>query len=319
MMKFMFCMMSVGVLTTGCATERLHVHVEDERGCPVPDVEVGLSTMNKYVFMGSDKAKDYDIYTAMTDTNGNAVVNFRCINGSFGWGINSSNYYPSVSHRGAFKGEDLLPIPMYRLDEHEKYESVRIWRKRNPQPMIAWCEKEKRRTPKGVGRFGFDLKLFDWLPPFGHGEVADFYYVQIKESDYSEGDLVGKLEFKENDGAYVKKMSEFKEFPTTYGVDLATSFKSEFNSYGYKKLQYLLRTNIVSKDEYMIVRSRVKVDERGNIVSVHYTKIFGPFSVGCNYIVASEVVFNPNENDTNLEYDVNRNLNSACDNKNLLP
>jgi len=319
MMKFMFCMMSVGVLTTGCATERLHVHVEDERGCPVPDVEVGLSTMNKYVFMGSDKAKDYDIYTAMTDTNGNAVVNFRCINGSFGWGINSSNYYPSVSHRGAFKGEDLLPIPMYRLDEHEKYESVRIWRKRNPQPMIAWCEKEKRRTPKGVGRFGFDLKLFDWLPPFGHGEVADFYYVQIKESDFSEGDLVGKLEFDENGGAYVGRKRVFKEFPTTYEADTSMPYKTEFNSYGYRKLNYLLRTNFVAKDEYMVVRSRVKVDEQGKILSAHYAKIFGPFSVGNNYIVAAEVVFNPNENDANLEYDVNRNLNPDCGNANLLP
>ena len=80
------------VSTTGCATERLYVHVDDELGRPVANAVVELGTMNKVIPFGSDRAKDYDHYEAVTDTNGNAVVKFNCKNGCFGWGVNASNY-----------------------------------------------------------------------------------------------------------------------------------------------------------------------------------------------------------------------------------
>ena len=62
----------------------------------------------------------------------------------------------------------------------------------------------------------------------------------------------------------------------------------------------------------MVVRTRVKTDDHGNVISAHYAKIFGPFSAGDNFIVADEIVFNPNVNDPNLEFDVRKNLNPDC-------
>jgi len=308
-----------GILSTGCASERLSVHVEDEIGLPVSNAVVQLVTMNKYIPFGSYKSKDFDHYESKTDDRGNAVVRFRCVNGCFDWGVVSSNHYPHAGGRGEFKGEDMLPLPYYRFDEHEKNVSTVLWSKRNPRPMVAWCNRERRRTPQGMGRFGFDLKVFDWLPPHGHGEKADFYYVQVKENAYSDGELVGKLEFEGEDGAYIGKKNGNASFPSVYEADAKATYKKVFPSYGYGKAGRLLRTNFLTKDEYMVVRSRVEVDEQGRIMSAHYAKILGPFLAGNNYIVAAEVVFNPDRNDVNLEFDVRCNLNSRCGHESLLP
>lgn len=321
MRKVFFFMITVSVLATGCATERLYVHVEDECGCPVVGVEVGLSTMNKYVFMGSDKAKDYDIYTAMTDTNGNAVVNFRCINGSFGWGINSSNYYPSVSHRGAFKGEDLLPIPMYRLDEHEKHESVVIWRKRNPQPMYARHKYPSIRPPKSNGRFGFDMKKFDWLPPQGKGEVADFYLDQNVGQIQPGTEYHGFIEFEKNCGAYVAKGTGNQTFPSTYSADTNRTFVTRLDFIEVDQngdTPIVRRKYIAQKDEYLVLRTRVKCDSDGNIIAANYSKLLGPVGVGYK-LEFEELVFNPRVNDVNLELDSRNNLVEECRSYGLAP
>lgn len=57
----------------------------------------------------------------------------------------------------------------------------------------------------------------------------------------------------------------------------------------------------------MVVRSRVECNENGEIISANYSKIHGEFYLKFNVGVES-VIFNPRINDTNLEFDPNRNL-----------
>ena len=298
------------VSTTGCATERLYVHVDDELGRPVANAVVELGTMNKVIPFGSDRAKDYDHYEAVTDTNGNAVVKFNCKNGCFGWGVNASNYYPSVSHRAEFKGDYLFPMPMCVLYEHEKRASEVIWRKRNPQPMYARGGFPSIRPPCQNGRFGFDMKVFDWLPPQGKGEVADFYLVQNIGKIKHGTKYAGYIEFEDGCGAYLAHKTGNKIFPSTYSADTNATFISRFDfvEVGQKDGEPIVRRKYIAQEnEYMVLRTRVKRDLKGNVISANYSKLLGPVGVG--YVLEfSELVFNHRPNDPNLELDSRNNM-----------
>lgn len=68
----------------------------------------------------------------------------------------------------------------------------------------------------------------------------------------------------------------------------------------------------------MVIRSRVKCDENGNIVAANYSKILGPMGL-FGMVGLKEVVFNPRPNDTNLEFDPNRNLYQGKKGRGMIP
>lgn len=57
---------------------------------------------------------------------------------------------------------------------------------------------------------------------------------------------------------------------------------------------------VAEDDEYLVFRTRIVKDEKGNIVSANYGKIYGGIrTVG--FIGASAIYFNSNPNDVNME------------------
>lgn len=68
----------------------------------------------------------------------------------------------------------------------------------------------------------------------------------------------------------------------------------------------------------MVIRSRVKCDEKGNIVSANYSKILGTMRL-VGGVGVKEAVFNPRPNDTNLEFDPDRNLYQGKKGRGMIP
>lgn len=62
----------------------------------------------------------------------------------------------------------------------------------------------------------------------------------------------------------------------------------------YKKVVQL------GEDEYIVYRTRTKIDDKGNLISVHYGKIYGPWTF-YKSMRAEAMYFNPIPNNTNLE------------------
>ena len=67
---------------------------------------------------------------------------------------------------------------------------------------------------------------------------------------------------------------------------------------------------MLKKDDYLIFRTRTKVDENGNLIEARYGKIYGPIEFNFVLNPIGEIMqksiqmsyhFNPNVNDTNLE------------------
>lgn len=62
------------------------------------------------------------------------------------------------------------------------------------------------------------------------------------------------------------------------------------------------------RDVGYFLRTRVKLDADGEIISAHYAKIYGDFRFDPRGAVSFTYYFNPVPNDRNLEFDPQRNL-----------
>ena len=293
-------------VNAGCATERLYVKVVDDEGIPVPNATVNVYFTSSPIVLGDGTNHHYE---GKTDTNGNAVVKFNCNTSDFAWRVEADGYYRGNIHTENFKGEDVILPPgigYVVLHEHEKCGEETLYRKKNPQPMYAYTREMNVKSPISNGRYGFDLQLFDWLPPLGNGKIADFYYVRERpdetnmtvkarerqssflhfkngEPGYPRlGDVIGRIEFGENCGAYVEKQTGCESFPSAYQADVNREF--------------------VQLIHIMI---------RGN---------GGRASMGlAGRVAVEEAVFNPRPNDTNLEFDPERNLYQGKKGRGMIP
>ena len=75
----------------------------------------------------------------------------------------------------------------------------------------------------------------------------------------------------------------------------------KFSSYcSYKDSGDYGSVRVAEGDEYLVFRTRVVKDEKGNIVSANYGKIYGAIrTVG--FFGANAIYFNSNPNDVNME------------------
>ena len=345
MTKHPLLLMLMLFVHAGCASERLYVKVIDGDGSPVSNATVNVGFTSGHVVFADGKSCDYE---AKTGQDGNAVVSFNGSSSDVYWSVKADGYYPSDTRHETFKVEVVqIPPIFYKVNmlEHEKHGEITLYRKKNPQPMYAYTREMNVKSPIANGRYGFDLKCFDWLPPHGHGKVADFYYVRERQDETnvmkrvrydksgflqfkrgeagypSLGDIIGHIEFDENCGAYVGKKTGCKRFPSVHSAHPECEFTRLFpitivncDEFGI----WLQESSVIGKDEYMVIRSRVSCDENGKIISANYSKILGPF--GFKYlVVVDESVFNPRPNDTNLEFDPERNLYQGNKGRGMIP
>ena len=350
-MKRCFTLLLLTLANIGCANEQLYVKVTDDKGRPVANatVKVGFSTSHT-LFGGGHRgnANSGGKAEARTDTNGNAVVKFNCTSSDFGWHVEADGYYRSNIRKEHFKFEEVVVPPAFGyviLHEHEKHGEITIYRKKDPQPMYAFSWEMGREAPVGNGRYGFDLQCNDWLPPLGTGKIADFYYVRERKDMGNVntllsrkkgfeifsfrngtpgwpklGDVIGRIEFEDSCGAYVGRGTGLESFPSVYCADTNQVYLSNFPIYieAQQGNIWLHEGDVIGDNEYMVIRSRVKRDKAGRIVSANYSKLIGPVGFGST-VGIKQSVFNPRPNDTNLEFDPKRNLYQGKKGRGMIP
>ena len=312
MNKYLIMAFVISLACTGCASERLYVKVIDHEGNPISNATVHVGFTSGHVVFAEGKSCDYE---ARTREDGNAVVRFNCDNLDVYWSVKADGYYPSDTYKEIFKIDVVSIPPAYYnviMLEHEKNGMAKLWKKLNPQPMIAHgvsYMEDQRLFPTKNGKYGFDMMMFDWLPPLGEGEIADFYLVRRIGEEVPDG-IVGYLEFADRCGMYTAKQTGSKTFPSTYEANTNVSLKAQMPFIfdhaddGSKAVTY---KDIIGEDEYGVLRTRVVCDEHGKIVQANYSKVLGPFRAGLAYrgwvLYTPCAVFNPRVNDTNLESD----------------
>ena len=289
--------------------------VRDQNGAPVENAKVVVKQLAKIQPLDFWAELNYDTHTARTDKNGRAVVNFNVNYRRFDWSVEADGYYstPNEKHE-AFKIDENEEDDSITLLEHEITRETTLYKKINPQPMIGYAAVSGINLPSPSGRFGFDLELQDWIAPYGKGKTVDFYVVMNVTTNGDEVVYGGGFEFENGAGVYRAKQTGSDAFPSTYHADTNATYQSSISFFEKCRIkgrdEEVLTSRPVAVDgEYLVMRTRVKCDDQGNRVSANYSKMIGKVYLGESWIF-KEVVFNPRSNDSNLEFDGERNLGS---------
>lgn len=285
-------------------TVRLDIEIKDYDGNPLPGVTIQCASKKRPLIPWA--RSEYNGMQWTTDKEGKVSESFDCFEGFVHCRFTADGYYPEKIRDIKFRADyDDKTDSMIFSETYKKLE-VKLRKIINPQPMIKHrIDKGIMDLPKRHGRFGFDLKVGDWIAPDGKGEIADFYVVYDWVEDEKTISSSGRIEFVDKGcGAYKKKKLLCKKFPVDYSVDKEAEFVSSipFHSYTIKETWKSDDLVPAAEDEFLVIRSRTSYDENGNMVGAHYTHIQGPIGIGY-YFGLGDVYFNPRVNDTNLEYD----------------
>ena len=281
------------------------VHVKDTDNVPALGAIVKVWT-DKDHFQGLSKSSIYSYYETITDSNGIAVLSFPCYSSSIYACAYGDDYYREDSGfipiKSTFNWSDFSVT----LKEHSKDISFIVRRKRNSASLCYTPPSFSAKLPKASGEFGFDLLMDDWIAPHGDGKVADFYVQREASPTNDQVTVNSSIVFKgDGNGAYIrKKVKTTSDFKTDYEADTNGTYLTCIPLRRYPAPDYPRYTysSIVKEDEYLVMRTRVEKDVKGNIVKATYSAMYGTVHINGRFSCVG-YVFNPTPNDPNLEID----------------
>ena len=280
-------------------------HVKDDKGNPVSNATVKVWT-DKSRYGGWAKSSQYDYYTGITDANGTVKISFACYVAYFeGCAYSDRHYredcgYIEIKHIGHADWSATLT-------EHSKEISFTIRRKKNPISLYYRLPSYSIKLPMPSGEFGFDLMMNDWIEPYGEGKTADFYVQRETSPTNSKVTLNSGIVFRgDGNGAYIrKKIKTTSDFKTDYDADTNGVYLAHLPLQIFPCPDNSVYTNsaIVKADEYIVMRTRVKKDAKGDVVKANYSAMHGVMHINESFSCRG-YVFNPIPNDPNLEMDL---------------
>lgn len=248
---------------------------------------------------GRDAMKEMDT----SDRSGMAHIDLRSSRTSdYDYWADAPGYYRSTWKSQHIRFAELF-YPFYHIKylDNQLNNEVVLRTIKNPIPMDVASFPSGKRFPKLDDEVFFDLEKMDWLPPYGHGAIGD---VKLKcradvEKDRYEGTelvFVGR-----GCGAVIVPLDKSSVFKSPYHADPLDDYKNVcyFND----------TTEKMYGDGCLIARVRVEFDDKGEIISSHYVKIYELSLWG--ELKTTGIYFNPIPNDTNLECDVRLSNNKS--------
>lgn len=273
-------------------TASLTVRVFDESAVPIKVAQVSIWSQ--------------DTMKELQRTGGvNEQANFSAQLPAFGvlyYSASSDGFYSSWGER-RFKQDAMRGDPSKwsesRWEPWNATEDVTLKRKGTLIPMFAKRIGIMELPNEGKGT-GYDLKIGDWVEPYGKGKQADINFAAT--GDIASGSFLLRWTFsKIGDGIHVvlpdegtrSELRSPREAPLDgYAPGLNVNWECRVAS---------ANGRLGERPICLLFRVRTVVDENGNIISAHYGKI---------YPEQGNVVFymNPTPLSRNLEFDPARNL-----------
>ncbi len=294
------------------------VRVVDDRGVPV----VGAKTSIYFVNHRNDDQQD-----GLTDDNGFFSARGSGTN-SFGFIVNKVGHYQA-------RVKDL---------SKDKDHSVEVVLPRviNPIPLYVLRIGDDQGIvfPVHDQWIGFDLGIGDWVSPHGKGKAVDFllrFRNEFKGLRSSRRTLEERIEIHKRLLSFSNEEwteDKFKVHSGKWDGLVEMSFPGEgdgileaksFIGYSPMKLPHRAPDDgyssawnrmvnnydgiILPEDTGFFLRTRVKRDQKGQIISANYSKFIGRMNVMANTgRIEFFYYFNPTPNDRNLEFDPKKNL-----------
>lgn len=281
---------------------RFTVRVVDDDLMPVEGANVKASLM----------MEDAQWITGQTVSNGLFSVEGKS-RGEWHYGIRKDGYYDTRVRQpiNAYKGALIIDGKWQPWDP---VITTVLRRVINPIPMYA--KKLELQIPVLDRAIGLDLVHGDWVDPYGQGKTSDIL-VTLSRSIVSRNEYTGHLmiHFDEpycgvqlDDSVYTE--SEFRSRRFALRDGYSSLWEREF---GYEPTQGSFGRDDEVGDAVRYIRTRQKLDERGELVEALYGKLYGTIQVrGVARPELPTVYFtyylNPTPNDRNMEFDPDHNL-----------
>lgn len=305
-LKLLCC--ALAMLTNGCAFGQTNVwthpwaatiKVVDENGQPVAGAEVDISY---YIKPPPGENEAGESVHGLTDTNGIVRLS-HAATGSVGLSFQATKagYYSTTRGHEFAKFQDNNP------DKWNPSETLLLKKVGKP---IAMYAKRIDQNPPILGQpVGYDLMIGDWVGPNGKGVNADIIFQkEAYRKSGSDYEYKVKVTFqKAGDGVQVYTIPD-----SDRGSDLRSPHEAPLDGYQPEiNKERSAHPGQPTKNNYdsnviYLFRVRTAVDDRGNIVSAHYGKIYGDFMQFSYYL-------NPTPSDRNIEFDPKQNLLGGLD------
>jgi len=274
------------------------VKVVDETGQPVPSANVDVSY---YVKPPPGQSEASEKISGLTDIDGIFKASHQDTRSiTLGFYVTKSGYYPSRH------GHDLYMAGQFdaKTVETSHNPNLTILLKKVAKPIPMYAKRLDTHIPVLDKPVGFDLMAGDWVAPYGKGMRTDIIFTakldKRSERDWdskltvsfpNQGDGIQPFTVSENEkvsdlrspreapesgyeAQWIKTRRERPDEPSKYGID--------------DKLNFFFRIRTI-------------LDDKGNVKSALYGKIYGDFMQFRYY-------FNPTPNDHNVEFDPKQNL-----------
>jgi len=283
------------------AKGKVTFRIIDSKGKPVENANVNVA------FSHSDSHVNDDVFDKPTDTNGLCMVSGISVD-QMNFTITKPRHYKTEGQYWFYPGAG-RSIDNGRWQPWNPTNTVTLKERSNPVPMYA--NNVEMPVPIRDVPVGFDLEIGDWVAPHGKGKESDLLLTyKAKVQDYWNGSLELAISCTNKlDGVFRAQKDMGSDFHSVYKAP-SGGYQSEIKFAFVTTTDKDLKVEKLGDTEYLIFRVRTVLDDKGNIVSARYGKIYGPieFGVGKEHCVRFTYYFNPTANDRNLEFDLSRNL-----------
>lgn len=268
-------------------TWKVDLTVLDDNGLPFPDA--GVSIQYSIPTQIGEQERDAEV-TGVTDANGKffgSHVDTGSI--SINLHIGKAGYYPvGVVYELAGKHSP------EKWDLHPTWTLKKII---NPIPMYA--KNLRLLMPVFDKPAGFDFLAGDWVTPYGKGTNTDILFTGHKENPKLKYyDYMLTVSFPNSGDGIQEFRVPHTRFPRQ-GSALRSSQQAP--AAGYQPQWVLPKVSQRDEERNYYFRVRTVLDERGNVKSALYGKIYGDF-------MQFRYFLNPTPNDRNVEFDPKQNL-----------
>lgn len=288
---------------------RIDFEVKDIDGKPIAGAVISISTSKRLSlpYQKPEKKK----FSCTTGKDGAVTERFFCWDGYVNCHVSAEGFYSEKLPEMVFKTNYNRKTDRTEFFEDCQKVCVTLRPMRQPIPLYAYRGDERYlRFGKKECKIGYDLQKKDWIPPQGNGEVADFYIHHWVEITNNLTACYAEMTFSEGGGAYVERGINGLQHPMVYCANTNNAYKLKFDGVRISddsKKTLVEEKLVLLASEALVIRSRVTLDENRRIVKANYSKIYGPFSIA-RFFEFGQSCFNPNVNDTNLEFDTHKNL-----------
>lgn len=278
------------------ALAELDILVVDDEGCPVEGVDLCVSFATGPVD-GIDRA-------GHTDSDGRFPV--KCeTTGSIWILARKDGYYQTRLHVDAQNVPYDMAMQTRKWSKGPVETRVVLKKIRNPATLILNGSLYLRTPiPATNTLMGFDLKLFDWCPPYGRGEHDDLQLeYEFWRSATNWFQVYSRLVLSMTngvDGLYLEPVDGYSALKRCYHANPQASYQRRFEFVYDRRTGNVERHVPMPEDQYMVFRTRTQTNEDGKVISANYGLLLekGEFGAG---VLSLRVSFNPQPNDTNLE------------------